>query len=622
MKKTLVLIFTVFLVLIACIGFSFAFESPDNPPVYLSVLSGDKIQKIECWQNENGECFFFVPSFAESSDIKIHLNTTNEVRISDKKITNGMDCVNFEFNTEYEIMYFSFAEKKTKKLTFLKSKNIPAMFIETESGNMDYIHEKKGNKETGFMTLVSDNGDINYFGELESINGRGNYTWNNCEKKSYSLKLSSSANLLEMGQAHKWILLANADDSSNLRNKLVYDFAKEIGLKHSPDSQWSDLYLNGEYVGLYLLSERNEVHSERVDISGKDSFLVSLEAESKLKSQNYTYVTTKANQSLRVHYPTNATANDLDNIRKKFQSVEDVILSEKSVESINRNKLNELIDLDSWVKKYLIEELFGNGDAGATSQFFYLNADDETMKIFAGPVWDYDRAMGNDIAWQLIYPNSFFANRLQLDSGKSTPWFYSLYQKEEFFDLMLEIYHSKFIPLLNETCSKTINEYTDLISQSSKLNQIRWNILKDTKNETKYICDFLNKRTEFLNDIWINNQEYCTIRLEQDTGVHYAYVLVKKGELLNYLHKFEDTEFSVFKGWYYKETDEPFDITKPITEDIEIYVKWEPSLSNKTDDIIKLIPIVLIAVMFVIFFVIELRRIRNGGGGIWQKKTK
>ena len=115
-------------------------------------------------------------------------------------------------------------------MTFLRSAKMPTMYINTESGNMDYIHSKKDNKEAGTVNLYSTSGEADFSGELESVKGRGNFTWTDYDKKPYSIKLKEEADLLEMGKAQNWILLANAADISNLRNKIVYDFAEESGM--------------------------------------------------------------------------------------------------------------------------------------------------------------------------------------------------------------------------------------------------------------------------------------------------------------------------------------------------------------------------------------------------------
>lgn len=51
--------------------------------------------------------------------------------------------------------------------------------------------------------------------------------------------------------------------------------------------------------------------------------------------------------------------------------------------------------MDSFVKKYLIEEITRNYDGGVTSSFFYKASDAEGGKLYAGPVWDYDVSFGN-----------------------------------------------------------------------------------------------------------------------------------------------------------------------------------------------------------------------------------
>jgi spore coat protein CotH len=185
--------------------------------------------------------------------------------------------------------------------------------------------------------------------------------------------LSEPVDLLGLGSAQRWVLLANASDDSHMRNKLVYDFAQSFGLRYSPEAEWLDLYINGEYVGLYLLCERNEVHDQRVAVGQEDSFLVSMELESRMSKQNIPYVTTESLQSFRIHYPTQDTDTAALRIQQTLQTVENAILSLGSPNDSTAAELENLIDLDSWARKYLIEEVFGNMDASYISQYYYLD---------------------------------------------------------------------------------------------------------------------------------------------------------------------------------------------------------------------------------------------------------
>ena len=81
-----------------------------------------------------------------------------------------------------------------------------------------------------------------------TVKVRGNSTSSGA-KKPYNIKLSAKKDVLEMGRAKKWCLLANMYDKTMLRNKLSYDFAAEIGMDFVSSSEFVELYLNGEYRG-------------------------------------------------------------------------------------------------------------------------------------------------------------------------------------------------------------------------------------------------------------------------------------------------------------------------------------------------------------------------------------
>ena len=609
--KIIICVFTTVLLVVSTVAMICADKPENSSPFYVTVSSETGTERIHCWKNENGEYYVFLPSYADLSQAKIYLDTDNTVTVDGVKLKNGMLCKDFETSIPYNLSYSAFFKSYNSKVTFLSSGNVATMYITTQSGSMEYIHAKKNNKEKGTISLYDSYGNIDHKGELASIKGRGNYTWDGFDKKPYNLELSDDANLLGMGLARKWVLLANADDSSNLRNKIVYDFADSIGLKYSPNSEWVDLYLNGEYAGLYLLCERNEVHSERIDISPNGSFLVSLELESRLTDQKRTYISTESGQALRVHYPLINNNESLSRLSSIWQSVENAILAEDGIDPDSGKHWNELIDTESWAKKYLIEEIFGNYDASCISQFFYY--DNNSGKIYAGPVWDFDHSIGSKSLWQLENPQAFFANRLEVKKDLDTPWFHSLYKQEEFYNRTVELYKNDFLPLLNGLFSEGIHDYASQISKPAELNRIRWfsNQNNDVFAEAKYISDYMKKRLVFLESVWCDSKEYCIIRVDNSFGLYYAHLAVSKGERLEELPCFDNTEFSDFIGWYYADTDEPFDINKPICEDTAVYAKWQDNKRNRMDDLVKLIPVVLITVIFIVLFIIEIKRIRG-----------
>lgn len=610
MKNKIICIITVVFLIISVFVSLKSSENKNFLPFYVTVKTEETTENITLWKNNADEYYIFLPSYAEFHKTQIKLNTETPIFINETPLTDGMTCDDFELNHTYEITIKKLTSTEKHKLIFTKSGNLPTMHINTESGNMDYIHNKKGNKEDSTVTLYDSFGQLEFPEKKASIKGRGNFTWEEFDKKPYSITFSESIDVLSMGAAQKWILLANADDTSNLRNKIIYDFADKIGLPFSPQSAWVDLYLNGEYAGLYLLCERNEVNPERVNISQDKGFLVSMELKERLISQNYEFISTNADQSFRIHYPLQPTQSDKSSLLLLMQSLENALVSQNGVDPSTGKNWQEMIDLNSWAKKYLIEEVFGNYDASLVSQYFYCNSADE--KIYYGPVWDYDHSLGNLSTWQLANPKNLYGNNLNISQTLKNPWFSSLYQKEEFFNRMTEIYEKEFLPSLKKFLNEDIKNYSSLISDSAALNQLRW--LDDTaslSSKTQYITSYMTERIEFLNNIWLENKPFYLVCADSSFGVNYAYTAVFDNECF-VPYRFENTESSNFIGWFYCDTNEPFDETKPITEDISIYAKWQPNSSDKADDIIKLIPIAIFAVIFIIIFIAGIKNIKNG----------
>ena len=605
MKKSIfiILVLSVLLLLLTAgiLGY-YQITMINQIPISARITSNDASETVSCWQNENGEYYLFLPGYAELSQVSIYKDTSVELFLDGKPLFDGMAGDTLQIDHPYALTYTLYGKERRGTLTIMRSGGVPTMYIDTLSGSMDYIHEKKGNEESASIRLYDANGILCNDADIEAINGRGNSTWAWYDKKPYSLHFASEIDLLGMGAAKEWILLANAADKSNVRNKLVYDFASAFGLDYSPESDWVDLYLNGNYVGLYLLCERNEVHEKRVNISGENICLVSLELESRLYGRNLVYIPTEAKQALRVHYPLHMDANTLASVSTAWQSVENAILSEDGIDEITGKSWQELIDLESWAKKYLIEEVFGNVDAGYISQYFYM---DESGKAFAGPVWDYDNSMGREGFWQLESPNILLINEC---TKSERAWFYSLYQKEEFRDYVFFVYQSEFIPLTESVFFENVEEYGNSLSEASAMNSARWFGGEDCESAVRDVSRYMNERIDFFDEFWFGDAVFYTVCLFVGEPGPVTYQLIIPGEPLSNVPILDDTSEANFAGWYYKDTNEPFDPDAPICEDTIIYAKWVVSSSHTIKTMTKLVPLGILGVMFAGLLFIEIKR--------------
>lgn len=565
------------------------------------VVDGNE-EILSCWKNAEGEYEVFIPGCVDLARLKAYPSVECTISVNGTEISYGSYCDTFALNVPYEVTLSAGNVVKNAKITFRQSENIASIHIDTESGAMDYIHASKDNKEAGTIRIYTAGEGLNYSGDLEHITGRGNSTWSASAKKSYGIKLAQEVDVLAMGNAQKWVLLANAFDESNLKNKLVYDFAAAANLPFSPGSQWVDLYLNHEYAGLYLLCEKIEVHPQRVNVAYEGSNLISMEYESRLISQGLPYVATDARQALRVHYPNNPSEQDLEVCKKIWQSVENAIISEDGTDPVTGKSWQELIDVDSWARKYLVEEIFGNLDAAFISQYFYIDGNEG--KAYAGPVWDFDTSIKS--VWQTSAPNAWCANRLEVEKGYDAPWFYMLCQKPAFMERVITLYKEEFLPLLNQIENEQVQTYAEHIHAAAQMNGIRWNINKDLDSFVSEIGTYLSARTAFLSDIWVEGTEYVRVKALPEYGGHYAYFAIRKGDTLANLPDMSGAE--TFAGWYYSETDMPIDETAPLLQDIEIYSKWNTVSVRAESRIKQLLPLGIIALMGFGIFGIDIWR--------------
>ena len=565
----------------------------EDVPISFLVYGDGKTEQIRCWENDAGNYRLFLPSFGDLTKTQLRLQGIREVILDGVVMENGQTCENLKEEKRYSLEYTHNGETLRKELTIFGASPVPSAHIRVQSGSMDYIHGEKGNTESGSIHIYDTDGSVSFSGNLKSINGRGNGTWAS-EKKSYSLSLAGEADLLGMGSAQKWILLANDGDPSHLRNKLVYDFARDAGLAGSPESRWVELYLNGEYAGLYQLCERNEIHPQRVDLPEDSSFLVSLELEKRLVEQEIPYVSTDSGRALRIHH----SALDAEALAQYWQSVENAIFAEDGVDPVTGKDWKTLIDVDSWARKYLVEELFGNGDAGGLSQFFY--GDTETGKLYAGPVWDFDISMGSSGVWQQVQPEAFFANRERLYRGMDSSWYHALWQKEDFSSRVKQLYREEFRPLLQRYLQEKLYAYAGQIDRAAERNRLRWN-RASAMEATARIETWMDQRIAFLDSVWLEEEIWYTVLVDINDGSNVACYAVRPGDPLPQLPDFSyvyDAE-----GWYYRDTDTPVDQTTPVTEDLDIYCKrqvWEELVAEPSTAPIEKTPAAALLALFLV----------------------
>ncbi|MBO7253463.1 MAG: CotH kinase family protein [Oscillospiraceae bacterium] len=590
-------------ILLLVLIFGWEKEQEGDRWLYAEIPYQGSVETVRFWKADGSSAFLFIPSGVSLDQIRLRTFSNSDYQIGDIPVTDGMYCDVFETDMEYMLTYSKNAGIHSKHLYFVQSENVDTMFLDVSSGNMDYLHRKKSNSETGSVRLYSPEGKQLYTGKADKISGRGQSTWE-AEKKSYNVTLNQEADLLGMGSAANWVLLSNSQDATNLRNKLILDFAQQLGLSYTPDSRWVDLYLNGEYAGVYLLCEKNEIHPQRVAISQEGSILVNKDWEWRFQQQGNPYIVTRDNTALRIRYA------DMDNssVLNIFQSVENAILAEDGIDPVTGKSWLELIDLDSWARKYLLEEVFSNTDGASLSQFYYLDGSRQDGKIYAGPAWDYDLTMNGD------------ANRIRvnLQGLYGSAWMWALNQKAEFQQAVVKIYTSEFAPLLGAFLDSTLDSYIQYIAQASKLNDIRWYGI-DTRWQVDVIPAFLQHRKELFDRMWTEGKPYQIVQVET-LDHHTVAWYVEPGDTLP--DWFDNNSQGVI--WCHAESLEPVNMDAEIWQDlmlVPVIQTEDPPLQENPEQetepeegfsLIRIMPSVLFLTLLVLLLACE--RVRSGTG--------
>ena len=105
------------------------------------------------------------------------------------------------------------------------------------------------------------------------------------------------------------------------------------------------------------------------------------------------FVTTRS-QPITMKSPEYASQAQMEYISDLYQRFEDAVFAGNGRNALGEH-YTDIADLESLAKYYMISEWCSNMDSGLTSTYFY-KPEGADSKLFAGPVWDYDIAFGNN----------------------------------------------------------------------------------------------------------------------------------------------------------------------------------------------------------------------------------
>lgn len=220
-----------------------------------------------------------------------------------------------------------------------------------------------------------------------NIRGRGNSSWYNAEKKSYRLKFEEKTSLLGRAKDKSWSLVANYFDKTLLRNELAFNMSRMSSLLYTTATDYVEVYLNGSYEGVYVLCDHLKTGSHRVDAD----YL--MEIDVRAEEEDIKLNVAHLGQPVVVKDPDDISYDSGEYLYiSQFMNSVDALLYSDIFSSATIG-YRTVIDVDSFVDWYLINEIAKNNDAVLYTSC-YMNHSEGGL-LCMGPVWDFDIAFGN-----------------------------------------------------------------------------------------------------------------------------------------------------------------------------------------------------------------------------------
>jgi hypothetical protein len=404
--------------------------------------------------------------------------------------------------TLFVLFYF---QELSEAQTVPFSSNLPLVVITTKPGE-SIKNEPKITADmkiishaTGIRNYPADPGNV-YEGKV-GIEIRGRYSAS-LPQKPYGFETRDASgnnvnvSLLGMPAENDWVLLANYNDKTFLRNVLAFELFRKMG-NYSVRTRFCEVFLNNEYQGIYLLGEKIKQDSGRVSISklkpednqGDDvsgGYVIKTDYYTASDSwlSNYSPLNKPGAKVYFVYHDPDAleiTQPQKTYIQEYIYSLETVLYDPAFRSPVFGYKA--YIDINSFADYFIIGELSRNVDAYKKSRYFYKDKESKGGLLISGPVWDMDWAFRN-LKENCIHMNktdgSGWAYRINECSASPTPpsWEVRMLQDKEFANMVHTRYNELRKTILSrENIEQIIDSVALLLSEAQSRHFDKWKIL-------------------------------------------------------------------------------------------------------------------------------------------------
>ena len=416
--------------------------------------------------------------------------------------------------TTYLIRAVNSKNQESKEHSVTSQKlNLPVVSVNLGLSEANFEAFKKKEKINATLSVFSEDNPL--ADASLTIKGRGNSSWFNAPKKSYTLKFEYKQDFLGLGKHKSFALIANYFDKTLLRNVSAYSLAKKVFTKMSwaPSAKTVHLFIDGVYQGLYSAVESVKIAKNRVNIPDISDFVPIQETTQDMTAFDKYGFILEVNDRLDEDFNFRSNKGVPFSLKEPDGSDLNEVICNKIEEKTNQIEAEVYagnfsnIDLYSFADWWIVEELAKNTD----SQFYsscYMYFDPSDQKFHMGPVWDFDLGFGNNMVD--VNTEGFQAEA----ASNGANWILELKESEEFMKIVKERWN-ECKASIESYFSGEYKENLSNIKEDVDVNFIRWPILgksvwkapNDCESRTTYDSEVEYFKTWKDNRIqWLSSQ--------------------------------------------------------------------------------------------------------------------
>lgn len=347
------------------------------------------------------------------------------------------------------------------------SGTLPVLYIETE-GRSPIVSKEVYLNATYRLDPMGVEGIEALGTEAEplpmQIRGRGHSSWEG-PKKPYKIKLAKKTAMMGMPQNKHWALLKPTENTF-----AGLQLGKLMGMEWTPSFRPVEVVLNGDYIGLYFLTETIRIDENRVNIHEqqdketnpdliKGGWLVEVD---NYHDENQITIpeNNRWNLTLRYHSPEDLSDAQLEWLTNEFKTINAAIYSSDKTST----EWEEYIDVESMARFFILQEVMDNPDGFHGS--FYLHKDlSENARWVAGPIWDlvcYNREKTD------------YTFRMKVHYGFTPHWIGEIIQYDSFCKAVERVWREVYPTRLSEIYNQ-IDEIVLPLGSAWANDCARWN---------------------------------------------------------------------------------------------------------------------------------------------------